>query len=131
MKIIRSEQVKLPENQPSGASLVQDNIDSGSEVLQTQQRERLEMKDTEYRTTQVEQNKTTMEDEERKVEAEDDCRRSTEAEEKAREEEQQRVEEERRRREAKERRVKAKRKEEQKRQEMKVVELEGKIRSCR
>lgn len=149
MKIIRLEQVK---NQTSGASLVQGN--TVREASPTQQRESDEMEVKDCRMIKEEERaRIIKENEEHKMEAGDDSRRMTEAEERAGQQEQQRVEDERKRREAEERareqerqrmederkrreaeerkKIKAKWKEEQKRREMKVAELEGKIRSCR
>ena len=140
MKIIRLEQVK---NQTSGASLVQGN--TVREASPTQQRESDEMEVKDCRLTKEESARKINENEEHKMEAGDDSRRMTEeqqrvederkrreAEERVREQERQRMEDERKRREAEERKkIKAKWKEELKRREMKVAELEGKIRSCR
>ena len=116
--IIRSEQVKQVENQPSTTAVRQDNMDHERE-LQVQQRETAEQKKI---------------DEERKR-REEEQKRKVEEKQRKREEERKRVEEERKKRQEEEERRKLEREEkvqkERKRREMKVAELEGKIRSCR
>lgn len=130
MKITHLEQVKPPDIQTSEATLTQEKIDTVSEVVQPQLAERSEIDKLQPQEERKENQNGRMmgeEDKESKKMAEEDSRRKAEAVERAKEE-RQRLEEERKRRQAE---IEEKWKEEQKKREMKIAELEGKIRSCR